>query len=846
MHTQHLAAHGDEDELGQEDHAHDDQEVAVAADVLKHIGVLGAGVEAVEGDGHHEGGEHRGVQHDAQRVHARIGRGAHADQVLDGRHEADGQAGGGDVQRRDDDLDQHRLRHDGGVPGDGLFLHVFLQRRLGAEGDGGQGVHGQVDQQQLDHGEDLVLAEERGQEAGQHRGHVDGQLEDQELADALEHRAAVEYGLVDGGEVVVQYRDVAGLLGHLGAGAHGEAHVGLLQGRGIVHAVAGHAHHQVQLLGEAHQAALVGGQGPGHHPQVGQYGLQLVVALVGHLGGGHGHVGGLAQQPGLPGDGHGGLLAVAGHHDHLDARVLDLLDGGDDLPAHVVADGQHAHQGQVVAVGVALGLRHAQQAHGAARLGVHVGQQRGLGLVVQGPHRAGLVDIVVAAVDDALRRALDIGDGSAVPGDGHVGHLLGGVEGVEGDDLLLAHVRHGVLAQQEGHHGPVRAVAAQDLVAGDGGGVVDADAGDHVRLHGGGQLGKLCKDALVAGGQLHHGQAALGDGAGLVGEQHRQAAGGLQAVDLAHQHVVLDHADALEGQQYAGEHRQALGHRADDDGDGHGHRLDDQRRPAGEGGFDVVIDDVDQYHADDDGDGADVAEGGDLLGQLGQLHLQGRLAGVLLDLQGQLAEQGLVADDLDLHVALAAADHGAAVGVVGVQQVLDLIGLAVGVGALGGLLGLAVQRGLVHHHLALDDLAVGGQLVAGLEVDDVAHHDLGHVDLVQLAVAQHLGLFLDLLLGLQQAGLALLAVLGEGGHAVGQQYGDQHADRLVPLGLVHQPKHHLHGQGDQQDHDHRVLEALEYLLPQRVRRYLGQRVGAVFVAALLHLLLGQAGQFHCN
>ena len=51
-------------------------------------------------------------------------------------------------------------------------------------------------------------------------------------------------GADDGGEVVVGDDHVGRLLGDLGPlDAHGDADVGLLQGRGVVHPVAGHGHH---------------------------------------------------------------------------------------------------------------------------------------------------------------------------------------------------------------------------------------------------------------------------------------------------------------------------------------------------------------------------------------------------------------------------------------------------------------------------------------------------------------------------------------------------------------------------------------------------------------------------
>ena len=51
-----------------------------------------------------------------------------------------------------------------------------------------------------------------------------------------------------GGEVVVGEYELAGLLGDLGAAAHGDADIGLLQRGGVVDGVAGHRHDLAGLL----------------------------------------------------------------------------------------------------------------------------------------------------------------------------------------------------------------------------------------------------------------------------------------------------------------------------------------------------------------------------------------------------------------------------------------------------------------------------------------------------------------------------------------------------------------------------------------------------------------------
>ena len=87
--------------------------------------------------------------------------------------------------------------------------------------------------------------------------------------------------------------DVPGLDGHVDARAHGDADVGLGQGRGVVDPVADHGHPQLLPL----QLFDPRGLFPGQHP-----GDDLVDA-------------------GLRGNGPGGLFVVAGEHDHPDAHL---------------------------------------------------------------------------------------------------------------------------------------------------------------------------------------------------------------------------------------------------------------------------------------------------------------------------------------------------------------------------------------------------------------------------------------------------------------------------------------------------------------------------------------------
>ena len=67
-------------------------------------------------------------------------------------------------------------------------------------------------------------------------------------------------------QVVADQDDVAALDGHVGAAAHGDADIGLGQGRRIVDAVADKGHHFAAFLELLYLARLVLGQNLGDDP----------------------------------------------------------------------------------------------------------------------------------------------------------------------------------------------------------------------------------------------------------------------------------------------------------------------------------------------------------------------------------------------------------------------------------------------------------------------------------------------------------------------------------------------------------------------------------------------------
>mmetsp|Transcript_14890 Transcript_14890/g.25364 ORF Transcript_14890/g.25364 Transcript_14890/m.25364 type:complete len:276 (-) Transcript_14890:2131-2958(-) len=128
---------------------------------------------------------------------------------------------------------------------------------LGADGDGAEDVHDEVDPEHLDDVEGRPAQREARQEGDEAEDDVDGELELQELADVVEDGAAPLDAAVDGHEVVVEDDQVRVVLGHVAARTHAQAHVRLPQRLGIGDAVARHAHQATSLLDAGDKEELV-------------------------------------------------------------------------------------------------------------------------------------------------------------------------------------------------------------------------------------------------------------------------------------------------------------------------------------------------------------------------------------------------------------------------------------------------------------------------------------------------------------------------------------------------------------------------------------------------------------
>ena len=139
---------------------------------------------------------------------------------------------------------------------------------------------------------------EHGRDDGEVLGDIVGHAEGRQGSARDQHLLADLDDLDELGRVGVQVHHVARLLGGLGAGIHGDPHVGLGQRGRIVGAVSGHGDEVPGRLLAADQRQLVLGPGLG----------QEIV------------------HPGLAGDGRRGQAVVARDHDGLDPHRAEPLE----------------------------------------------------------------------------------------------------------------------------------------------------------------------------------------------------------------------------------------------------------------------------------------------------------------------------------------------------------------------------------------------------------------------------------------------------------------------------------------------------------------------------------------
>mmetsp|Transcript_7173 Transcript_7173/g.17479 ORF Transcript_7173/g.17479 Transcript_7173/m.17479 type:complete len:481 (-) Transcript_7173:421-1863(-) len=279
-------------------------------------------------------------------------------------------------------MPQHESKHPPGE--EGLVARVGTPGQevragvLGGEGKGGEAVHDHIYPEELDDVEGGLREDGGAHDGDCARGEVDSQLELEELAYVVVDATTPLYRLHNRGKVVVHDNDISRILRNLRPRLpHGEAHIGTLEGGGVVSPVARHRDRlgdaDARLLDACYEGELVEGGGAGEDAEVGPYlvELSLVYGLVvldhplpevdtchdAEVGGGLELRG---EDAALPRDGCGRAGVVACNHPYHDARALARLDRVGHLGADRVLKADEADEGEALLPAV-LVLRHLVQ-----------------------------------------------------------------------------------------------------------------------------------------------------------------------------------------------------------------------------------------------------------------------------------------------------------------------------------------------------------------------------------------------------------------------------------------------------------------------------------------------------
>ena len=153
-------------------------------------------------------------------------------------------------------------------------------------------------------------------------------------------------------EGVIEQGDVAGFLGHGCTCTHRQAHLGMVQGRGIVRTITGYGHYGSLLLKELYEALLVHRTGTAHHFDS-EHSIQSF--FIGQCGKFHTRDAVTFRifrlpQTNLTGNLGSSTRSVTGYNLHADTCRLALAYSCRYIETNRVADGEDTQEGQATFV----------------------------------------------------------------------------------------------------------------------------------------------------------------------------------------------------------------------------------------------------------------------------------------------------------------------------------------------------------------------------------------------------------------------------------------------------------------------------------------------------------------
>ena len=517
---------------------------------------------------------------------------------------------------------------------------------------------------------------------------------------------------------------------------------------------------------QAHEARFIVGTGPCHDFDFRGLLGGFIVGHGGKFGAGHNSVVAVlvGPQSHLSPDLACRTTRITGDNLHLHAGIAAVLDGGGHIRTHRVADSDDAQErergyiarleppehlvGLVGGIQFTIGER--QRAH---CLGLVIGQ------FVSNLGEGDISCYLMAHAHEYLGSALDQQQALAIHAVDDSGHHLGhGREGQLGQSIAgiaCGHVVDARVAQPQqqgalggiaqGHH--ISRVAVIQI-----GGAVAGNALTHE--HSGivvlGQFLSAWQAIEMGLIDLH---LVLGERAGLVGTDDRGGAHGLAGMHTTHQVVVFQHLAHTQRQRQRHTHWQALGHRHHDKRDCQHHGLD---KILGIGNQALAATDQELGQtAQHQQAGHHIAAAGNRVPQAVEL-LGERCLDIVVDLDitVNLSVFGTVPHPLDTHRGVTLDDGACTQQLVnGVSRLRwPCIGMMV-----FPCRRLAGEGTLVDGEVeTVDEDTIGGHFLAGVQQDNVAHHDVATRHLGDMAVAHHF--HVDMVIGLVEQAEFLVGI----------------------------------------------------------------------------------------
>ena len=753
---------------------------------------------------------------------------------------------GGEGGQRDDDTVDDYAHNDPsfkeGAALHGRNFHHVAVRGIDAERYGGQGVRGEVDEQDVD-GEDGILPPEAEcEEEGEDLRDIARDQELDHLLDVAVDPPAFADRLFDGGEIVVEEDHIRRVLGDVRArDAHRDADVRLFEGGAVVDAVPRHRGDFARAFEGLYYAQLVRGGHSCEHHRVAHGGIEL---LVGHTVQFRPRDDGVAgaEDVQLLGDGEGGDLVVSRDHNDADARLVAGVHGADDFAAGRIDHPRHSHEGHVeLDVLVVREREGGESAHRKAQhaqcVPAHLLAERAYRGSVVGGHfaHAVVVEDVRAEGEHLVHRALGVGGESALDVV-HRGHALAvGVEGLfkQFRVFIFTFSLVNPMNARKRDERALRWIAeGLPLAVGVEGGVAAERAGiGQCRF---GRLGQsvevLCRDGLAAEHPARRGDVSdrhpvEGEGARLVAADDGGAAQRFHRGQTFDKGVALRHALYAERHYDGGCGGQTFG----DDGDGERDAEQHQGLPCP-----AAPCKADRH--DDDADG-EPYDGEDLAHRVEFLFDGGLEVVLLFEHIGDLPHLRCGASCGD-HARRVAVHHDGG-GISHVDPVAE--------GSVGGehrvrVLfrgdGFACERGFLHAQIVVRKQPdVRGDDGAVLEIDDVARDELACGDEALLAVTQHArdGRGHTFQCGEGVGGFLFLDDAHRGVERDDRKDDDAFREPFAVYGVHHEREHH----GDEQDDDHDVRKLLEDHAPYAFGLDVSEGVAPVLFKARPRLRIGQ-------